>query len=170
MFSLFAPILRKYPVGHPSWLVADSRSRTRDTDSDKSNDYSGLAPSPINQTVYMHQSTNDVPVNAAPKETYRAVYVHARLTPGTLPWNALRADLESTGLWEVRVPCSLTDSHAANCALDHYHSNVPVKWLEYFEFVVLDPESEKELFRDENFGGYEFDHLGYFVGRICHMG
>lgn len=100
-------------------------------------------------------STLAFPTTETEKCSLRALHLRAEL-PEDLPLEEIREDDRTVaGLYQVLVPTNLSDKHAANCALDGFHSKVPIKDLWRFEFTVLDPSSGEVLERDEELDGYE---------------
>ena len=63
-------------------------------------------------------------------------------------------DIEAIGIFEARVPAHLEASIAASAALGAYHSNIPIKHLDCFEFSVYD-EDGTELTPDYDADWYE---------------
>ena len=79
-------------------------------------------------------------------------------------------DWDALGLWGVLVPRVLGPSKATNCALDAFHSTVPIKWLSSVTWTVRDAMSGGRMERDEGIEWYTMQEQAELVCFIAHMG
>lgn len=85
----------------------------------------------------------------------RLLHLHAYLLEGTDRDMVSFADWEVPGIYLVQVPPELDDAHAANCALDGFHSQVAIERLHMFHLTVREPLTGQELERDDSLDHYE---------------
>jgi hypothetical protein len=83
---------------------------------------------------------------------FMSMYVH--VTPEGCIEDIYEEDRDALGTYEVIVPRSLSPSLAAAAALGAYHSEVPIKYLWGFDFVVLD-ENGREVTPDYDVDCYD---------------
>jgi hypothetical protein len=68
-------------------------------------------------------------------------------------------DVGVEGHYEIQLPDDIEEAHLANAALDSFHSQVPVKNLDDFTFVVEDLEGNT-LEPDDDVPEYHYAHVG----------
>lgn len=91
---------------------------------------------------------------AEPTPSIRLLHIHVYLRPGTDLSFVDPMDLEAPGVYVVGVPGELSDEDAACCALDGFHTHVPVKVLDGMEFDVWDLDAGAGLFRNDEVDYY----------------
>jgi len=105
------------------------------------------------------------PVAAASSAEIRVLHVHAYLRCAANLAYVDRGDLAAVGIYEVTVPASLDDDKAACCAMDGFHSTVPVKSLDDLELEVWDLKQGLKLLRDEGIDDYDLAEQVILVRR-----
>lgn len=75
-------------------------------------------------------------------------------------------DRHVPGIYKVITLASANDMMSASAALDKFHSTVPVRCLDDFQFVVFDPYSRQVLQPDPDAQGYANENLAGDVERI----
>ena len=78
------------------------------------------------------------------------------------------ADIDVAGEYAVTIidDGKLTDGQAACAALDSFHTKIPVKVLDDFEFIVVDPETGKVMDQDPDQEAYSLADMAAVVERL----
>lgn len=100
---------------------------------------------------------------------HRLVYIHVAAEDRD-PMSMHLEDWDALGLWGVIVPLALGPSQATNCALDAFHSTVPIKWLSSVTWKVWDAMSGQRMERDPSVEWYTMQEQAALVCFVAHMG
>jgi len=101
---------------------------------------------------------------AEPIYQRRPIYIRAAFVEDFDPEFIYPEDWAAPGYYEVMVPANMDDTTAASCAMGGFHSTVPIKHLDVFEFTVYDESGRYELEPDYDQDWYE---LAERCGKVC---
>ena len=74
-------------------------------------------------------------------------------------------DRELAGKYSVTLADDIEPENAADVTLDYFHSNIPVKCLDDFEFKVMSEEGE-ELTIEPDHESYSAEHLATSIEKL----
>lgn len=106
--------------------------------------------------------------------TLDAIITNRQAEPGRLiridvltacsPSDLYVEDIEAPGVYFVPVPNHFDDRLAATCAIGAFHSHIPVKFIDCFDFQISDAETGKRLYENYDVDCCDFaKHAGSII-------